>query len=277
MPFIYYSLLWIFLHRVSDALLTLYSRAPLLNKSNRNLAAIIRLLSSFLLPVFKHAVFLPRLTPELKAVFSKSRVKAEQFHSFCAFSASFAILSVYIWTGSKTISSIAGIIIASTPYILLRNKYKEKRQIFLTSLPDYLDLLKLCTGCGMDLYSSIVEIHKSNAKSPVSISFNSIVNEIKEGIPAEKVLQRHSEETAFPEISSILNSFRRQQKTGISLSKILTAKSEGLRNSRFRAAEKAAAEAPVKMLLPLALFIFPSAFIILLGPVVQRILSGGGL
>ena len=98
--------------------------------------------------------------------------------------------------------------------------------------------------------------------------------EIQVGVSRRDALRRMADRVRQPDLRSMALSLVQADELGVSIGSMLRIQSEQLRSRRFDRAEKLAAEAPVKMLGPLMLCIFPAVFIILLGPVVAQAMKG---
>jgi tight adherence protein C len=104
-----------------------------------------------------------------------------------------------------------------------------------------------------------------------------VLRDLRAGRSHDEAMRALSARVDLPAVSSLVSALSSAQKQGLSLGPILRAQSEQRRAERFMRAEKLAMQAPVKMLLPLVLFIFPGTFAILLFPVFSRLLGEGVL
>jgi tight adherence protein C len=102
-----------------------------------------------------------------------------------------------------------------------------------------------------------------------------MTKEIQVGSSRKEALRNMSNRVKQPDLKSVAYALIQADELGVSIGAILRIQSEQLRSRRFDRAEKLAAEAPVKMLGPLMLCIFPAVFIILLGPIVSQAMKGG--
>src|SRR5690606_36424132 len=107
--------------------------------------------------------------------------------------------------------------------------------------------------------------------------FAQLLGDLRAGRPRDEALRALALRAQLPAISNLVAALGVAHKQGASLGPILRAQAEQRRTERFLRAEKLAMEAPVKMLLPLVLFIFPGTFAVLLFPVVSRLLAEGVL
>ena len=104
-----------------------------------------------------------------------------------------------------------------------------------------------------------------------------LLRDLRAGRPRDEAMRALAARAQLPAISSLVAALASTQKQGASLGPILRAQAEQRRTERFLRAEKLAMEAPVKMLMPLVLFIFPGTFAVLLFPVVSRLIAEGVL
>jgi tight adherence protein C len=109
------------------------------------------------------------------------------------------------------------------------------------------------------------------------MEFIRVMRDLRAGRARADALRGLADRLGLPAISSLVSALLTAEKQGASLGKILRAQAEQRRNERFLRAERLAMEAPVKMLLPLLLFIFPCTFLILFFPVASRLLGEGWL
>jgi len=102
-----------------------------------------------------------------------------------------------------------------------------------------------------------------------------VIREIQLGKTRREALRDMSIRVNLPDLRSVVNALVQADELGVSIGAILRIQADQIRQRRFERAEKLANEAPVKMLGPLLFFIFPSVFLILLGPIVARLLEQG--
>ena len=99
------------------------------------------------------------------------------------------------------------------------------------------------------------------------------VQDVQRGMSRKEAYNSMAERCKVKEITSFLNALIQAEQMGISIKSVLTSQSETLREERRQAAEEKALKAPVKMLVPLVIFIFPVIFIVLLGPAVFNLME----
>jgi tight adherence protein C len=144
----------------------------------------------------------------------------------------------------------------------------------MRSLPFVLDLLTLSVEAGMDFISALQRNCKSRSLDPLNEELLRMTKEIQVGLSRREALKSMAERVNQDDLRSVANALIQADELGVSIGEMLRIQSEQLRSRRFDRAEKLAAEAPVKMLGPLMLCIFPAVFIILLAPIISQAMKG---
>lgn len=160
------------------------------------------------------------------------------------------------------------------PLLWLRGALKRRHLSIQKALPFVLDLLTLSVEAGMDFISALQRNCKSRRLDPLNEELLRMTKEIQVGSSRKEALRNMADRVRQPDLKSVAFALIQADELGVSIGAILRIQSEQLRSKRFDRAEKLAAEAPVKMLGPLMLCIFPAVFIILLGPVLSQALKG---
>ena len=142
------------------------------------------------------------------------------------------------------------------------------------SLPFVLDLLTLSVEAGMDFISALQRNCRSRRLDPLNEELLRMTKEIQVGSSRKEALRGMADRVRQSDLKSVAYALIQADELGVSIGAILRIQSEQLRSRRFDRAEKLAAEAPVKMLGPLMLCIFPAVFIILLGPIISQAMKG---
>ncbi len=158
------------------------------------------------------------------------------------------------------------------PDLALRKKIEARRVSIKRSLPDVLDLMSVSmeAGLGFDAaMSKVVEKYKG----PLAEEFARTLREIRMGKKRREALKDMGIRNGVDELYSFVNAVIQADQLGMGMVNIMCQQSDVLRLKKRQAAEEAAMKAPVKMLLPLIFFIFPSIFIILLGPALLQIME----
>ena len=160
------------------------------------------------------------------------------------------------------------------PDIWLYGAVRRRHLSIQKSLPFVLDLLTLSVEAGMDFISALQRNCKLRKLDPLNEELLRMTKEIQVGSSRKEALKGMADRVRQPDLKSVAYSLIQADELGVSIGAILRIQSEQLRSRRFDRAEKLAAEAPVKMLGPLMLCIFPAVFIILLGPVIGQAMKG---
>lgn len=164
---------------------------------------------------------------------------------------------------------IAGIIL---PGRWLTGQVKKRQAQFRDALPDIMDLLVVSVEAGLGFDAALIRLYEKD-KSPLMEELMRAVQDVQHGMSKREAYSNASKRCGIKEITSFLNALIQAEQLGISIKSVLKTQSEALREDRRQRAEEKALKAPVKMLVPLVIFIFPVIFIILLGPAMMNILE----
>ncbi len=163
------------------------------------------------------------------------------------------------------------------PDIWLKTRIQKRHQAIGNALPNVLDLLTLSVEAGRDIVTGLREIVARRKIDALGEELMRTVQEIQLGKKRTDALRDLSNRVRLPELTSTVNAIIQAEELGVSIAHLLRIQGDMQRNKRFSLAEKRANEAAVKIILPVAAFILPAVFIILLGPLlVQTMRSFGG-
>lgn len=161
------------------------------------------------------------------------------------------------------------------PALWLKREVNARHFNIRRSLPFVLDLLTLSVEAGMDFMSALRRHVERDRINPLNEELIRVIREIQLGKTRREALRDMSRRVDLPDLRSVVNALAQADELGVSIGSILRIQSDQIRLRRFERAEKLANEAPVKLLFPLLFFIFPSVFLILLGPIIARLLQQG--
>ena len=161
------------------------------------------------------------------------------------------------------------------PQVWLKDQLKKRHLSIQRSLPFVLDLLTLSVEAGMDFMSALQRNVERTILDPLSEELLRVIREIQLGKTRKEALRNMSTRVDLPDLRSVVNALVQADELGVSIGSILRIQSDQIRQRRFERAEKLANEAPTKLLFPLMIFIFPSVFLILMGPIVVQMLKQG--
>lgn len=160
------------------------------------------------------------------------------------------------------------------PDLILRRQIKKRAGRIRHSLPDAIDLLVICVEAGLGMDQALTRINQELALRHPDITqeFTQLNLEQRAGKPRIQAWQTMAERLDMVEITSFLNMLIQTERFGTPIGKALSTFAENMREKRRQQAEEKAAKTAVKITLPLALFIFPSIFVVLLGPAILSIM-----
>jgi len=159
------------------------------------------------------------------------------------------------------------------PDIWLRDRIAKQHMEILRQMPGFLDLLTVCVEAGLNFESALRKILSKTRAGLLKNEFEQMLNEVKMGRRRSDAMKSMAKRIGLPEFSSFTASVIQAEKLGINIGQMLRVQTALIREKRWQRAEKLALEAPIKMLFPLIVFIFPTTFIMLFGPIILRLLK----
>ena len=177
------------------------------------------------------------------------------------------LLGLLMGSGSKTLLIAAGLAFVGYkgPDIFVMLKMRGRKNTLRSEMPDALDLLAVSVEAGLGFDGAIMKLME-HMKGPLAEEFALTLGEMRVGQSRQESLKNLAERTDMPEMSSFTRAIIQADQLGISLGRILRVQASDSRIKRQAAAEEKAMKAPIKMLFPTAIFIFPVIFIVALGP-----------
>jgi tight adherence protein C len=151
------------------------------------------------------------------------------------------------------------------PDMIVSMKARKRKERIQTELPDALDLLAVSVEAGLGFDGAISKL-TDYMEGPLSEEFALTLSEIRIGESRQDALKKLSTRTGTQEVSAFVRAIIQADQLGISLGRILKVQAADTRLRRQAAAEEKAMKAPIKMLFPTVLFIFPAMFLVILGP-----------
>ncbi len=154
------------------------------------------------------------------------------------------------------------------PTLWIRWKAKKRTEQVRNGFPDLLDLLVVCMGAGQALDAALVRVGKEiNMTNPVlGEDFRLLNLEIRAGKSRKEALRNLADRTGLDDISSLVTLINQSEELGVSVTQTLRVHSDSMRSKRQLRAEAIAARIPVKLTIPLILFIFPCLMVVIVGP-----------
>src|ERR1035437_3454655 len=151
------------------------------------------------------------------------------------------------------------------PEFWLGGKIKARQKIILKMIPDTLDLLTISVRAGLGFDAALAKVVEK-LPGPLTDEFRRALAEVRVGKARRDALRDMVPRTNVAPLSAFIRAIHQAEQLGVSISKVLQVQSDQLRIERRQRAEEMAAKAPIKMLFPLVGCIFPSLFIVILGP-----------
>lgn len=162
------------------------------------------------------------------------------------------------------------------PYVFLSGKVKSRARSALRDLPDVVDLLTVSLEAGLGFDSALGKL-VAKKEGVLTSEFQRCLEEIRLGKTRRESLTGVRDRIVLDELRSLIGSILQAERLGVGMVQVLRVQSVELRDRRKQRAEEQAMKAPIKMLFPLIIFVFPCLFIVLLGPVlIQFIETFGG-
>ncbi|MCW5603134.1 MAG: type II secretion system F family protein [Burkholderiales bacterium] len=209
-------------------------------------------------------------------------ISAEQFYAIRILST--VIATGIFWICLNMLEStsyewilIGGFIGFLYPDLWLREKRESRRKEVLRTLPVYLDFITMAVEAGLNLTGAIGQAMDKGPAGPLRHEFFMVVRDLRSGLPRADALRRMEARLQLMEVSSFVGTVIQAEKMGASLGTALRSQAEQRRIERFQRAEKQAMEAPVKLIGPLMMFIFPVTFIVIGFPIAMKFLNSGVL
>ena len=163
---------------------------------------------------------------------------------------------------------------AAQPVLWLNATIKKRHKAIQKAMPFMIDLLTLSVEAGIDFMNALQRSLENRKTDPLTEELVRVNHEIQLGTSRRNALKNLAKRVDMPDMRSFAYALIQADELGVSIGTILRIQSDQIRQKRFDRAEKMANEAPVKMLGPLMLFIFPAVFIVLLGPILSRVAGG---
>lgn len=162
------------------------------------------------------------------------------------------------------------------PYFIISSKADARQQVIRRALPDMLDLLLVSVEAGLGFDMALKKVTQQ-MPGPLSIEVRKALDEIRMGGDRETAFRNIARRSGVSELSSFISSIIQAEQLGSNIASTLRVQSDYMRQRRRQAAQEMAMKAPVKLVFPLILFIFPALFVVIIGPAVIRIFEMFGL
>ncbi|MEP7091526.1 MAG: type II secretion system F family protein [Nocardioidaceae bacterium] len=163
------------------------------------------------------------------------------------------------------------------PNLYLYQKGYDRTLKIQRELPEALDLLSISVEAGLGFDAALSQVAR-NTKGPLAMEFARVLQEMQIGLGRSNALRAMGERSTLPDLRSFCSAMVQADAFGIPMGKVLRVQSSEIRIKRRQRAEEAAQKIPVKIMVPLVLFILPALFVAILGPAIINMMGvfGGG-
>jgi tight adherence protein C len=151
------------------------------------------------------------------------------------------------------------------PNVLLYNAGQKRATLMRNALPDAMDLLTVSVEAGLGFDAAVSRVAK-NGDGPLNQEFSRLLQEMQLGVGRVHAMRLMSERTSLPDLKSFCSAMVQADSLGIPIARVLRIQSQEMRTKRRQRAEEKAQQVPVRIMIPLVLFILPCIFIVILGP-----------
>ncbi|MBF0500495.1 MAG: type II secretion system F family protein [Candidatus Riflebacteria bacterium] len=159
------------------------------------------------------------------------------------------------------------------PRVYVTQRIRDRQRNIEFELPYTIDLLSLSIEAGLDLTGGIAKIVEKSRPTDIVLEFQMFLNDIKLGKTLEEALAEMAERVQVLSFFAFVSSLIQAQRLGAEIGPTLRAQAEQMRYQRMILAEEKVNQLPVKLLVPLVIFIFPSIFVLVLGPSMLRVMK----
>ncbi len=185
-------------------------------------------------------------------------------------------LGFYALSGSPVTLVFAPLGFLLPDAMLYSPRIRNRQDDIIRNFPTFVDLGALMIESGLDYMTAFDRIVKiAPVKTGLELEIERTINEVQLGYSRRDALRRLSLRTGLQEVRSFVGLIVQSDELGTSLVELLRNYSADMRFRRLNKAEKLAAQASTKMLIPLFIFIFPTVFILMLAPMISDLITGG--
>jgi tight adherence protein C len=153
----------------------------------------------------------------------------------------------------------------AVPELWLRTMMRRRQTLIRRSLPDALDMLSVITDAGLGFDQAMLRVGQG-FKTPIGLEFARVVSEIDVGVSRRQALRHMQARVDIKELSSFVAVILQSEQLGMSIASVLHSQADQMRLYRQLRGKELAQRLPARMVIPLALFIFPALFAVIMGP-----------
>lgn len=207
-------------------------------------------------------------------------MSAEQFYAIRILSV-LTVFGITFWAQhvlqDESVNTLIGAVLVGffLPAQWLRDVQGRRYKAVQRTLPIYLDFVTMAVEAGLNLTGAINQAMEKGPSGPLRHEFYLVVRDLRSGLSRSDALRRMEMRLQMPEITSFVGTVIQAERMGARLGAALRTQAEQRHTERFQRAEKLAMEAPVKLIGPLMMFIFPVTFIVLGFPIAMKFMNSG--
>ncbi len=159
------------------------------------------------------------------------------------------------------------------PTLWLKSKIDRRQKEIRKAMPDALDLLTICVEAGLGFDAAMAKVNEK-WDNELALAFGRVIREIQLGKLRREAMKDMASRIGIPELTSFVAAIIQSELLGVGVAKVLRIQADQMRLKRRQRAEEEARKAPIKMIIPMGLFIFPPIMIVLLTPALLQFLKG---
>ncbi|MFC4767942.1 type II secretion system F family protein [Effusibacillus consociatus] len=167
---------------------------------------------------------------------------------------------------------VAGVFGVLYPNYYLNARRKQRTIAIQKQMPDFFDMVNVSIEAGMGLDAAISKVCK-RMNGPLADEFQRTLDEMKLGKSRREAFSDLRDRVPSEAFRSVMSALIQADQLGMGMAKVLRAQTHRIREQRRQAAKEQAMKAPVKMMIPMVLFMFPTLFVVLLGPIVVQLVT----
>ena len=158
------------------------------------------------------------------------------------------------------------------PGFILGKILTARQKKILNTLPDVIDLITVIVEAGLGFDGALIKVVEKKP-GPLAFEFDRVLQEIKVGRNKRDALREMAKRLDIQDFTTFIGAIIQADQFGVGIAQVLRIQSEQIRLKRKQRAQERAMKVPVKMLIPMVVFIFPTLFVVLLGPVVIKLIE----
>ena len=188
----------------------------------------------------------------------------------------FLLFSLLNANSNMMLIALFGLLGFFLPYIILNSNAAKRQVMIQKSLPDLLDLLYISVEAGLG-FDMALKKAAEKMPGPLSVEINKAMDDIAKGRDRQDALRGIVRRTGVDDLNTFITAVIQSEQLGTNIASMLRIQSTVMRQKRRQRAEETAMKIPIKMLFPLVFFLFPSLFVVILGPSVISIIETLGI